>query len=349
MTQLTDDSRVLGQGDWRYEPVIDWPQVPAEINLIEAIGVTVGADDRVYVFNRGHPAVLVFEPSGQFVTAWGENDFVRPHGMTAAADGSLYLTDDLGHRVAQYSAAGVLLRNVGPFGVASDTDAEGFDYRTIRTAAGPFNLPTNVGIAANGGLFVTDGYGNARVHHFDADGTLLSSWGAPGAGPGEFNVPHGICIDARGRVLVADRENSRIQIFDQSGTLLDLWTDVVRPCDVFWSPDNVYFVAELGNQNGRYPWQPLPESPVGGRVSIFDSDGRLLSRWGGGLNARRPDGFYACHDIAVDSQRSIYVGEVAVTAAMAAGEDPTGLPTLRKFVHVSGMPGIQATADQRQS
>jgi hypothetical protein len=334
MAQQTESSPVLGQGDWEYRPVPNWAQIPADIDFVEAIGVAVGNNERVFVFNRGNPAVLVFEPDGQFVDAWGENCFLRPHGMTAASDGSLYLTDDLGHRVAQYSNAGQLIRNIGPFGVPAKTGVEDFDYRKVANAGGPFNLPTNVAVAADGHVFVADGYGNARVHHFDANGILLDSWGAPGTGPGEFNVPHGICVDVRGRVLIADRENSRIQIFDRSGLQLDTWTDVVRPCQVFAGDDNVFFVAELGNQNGRFPWQTLPVEPTGGRVSIFDSDGKLLSRWGGGLDARRPDSFYACHDISVDSQGSIYVGEVAFTAATAAGEDPIGLPTLRKFVRV---------------
>jgi hypothetical protein len=333
MAQHSKTSPVLGHGDWQYHPVPHWPQIPADIDFVEAIGVAVGSNDRVLVFNRGNPAVLVFEPDGQFVEAWGHNCFVRPHGITAASDGSLYLTDDLGHRVSQYSSRGQLMRNIGPVGIPSETGVNGFDFRTI-TAAGPFNLPTNVAVAVDGHLFIADGYGNSRVHHFDADGILVHSWGSPGDGGSAFNIPHGICVDSRDRVLVADRENSRIQIFDRVGSLLDTWTDVVRPCQVFANEGDVFFVAELGNKNGRFPWQPKPDQPTGGRVSIFDPDGRLLSRWGGGLDARQTDGFYACHDICVDSQGSIYVGEVAVTAATAAGEDATGLPTLRKFVRV---------------
>ncbi len=322
---------MLGQGNWQYEPVPDWPQIPNDIGFVEAIGVTVSKDDRVFVFNRGNPAVLNFQPDGQFINAWGEGSFVRPHGMTAAQDGTLYLTDDMGHRVAQFTLEGQHIRDIGPAGIPSQTGATGFDYRSI-TSAGPYNLPTNVAVADDGHLFIADGYGNASIHHFDADGIPVRTWGAPGDATGQFNVPHGICVDALGRVLVADRENSRIQVFDREGSLLQTWTDVIRPCQVYAGVDDVFFVAELGNQNGRFPWQQRPAQPTGGRVSIFDCDGMLLSRWGGGLDARQPDGFYACHDICADSKQNVYVGEVAVTAAAAAGEDTTGLPTLRKFV-----------------
>lgn len=333
MTQDVADGLILGQGDWRYRAVKDWPRISDDSGLVEAIGVAVGPDDRLFVFNRGNPAVLILNSDGELTKSWGKDVFVRPHGITAAGDGSLYLTDDLGHRVAHFSPDGQLLRDIGPAGVPSNTGVEGFDYRSL-TARGPYNLPTNVTIAEDGDLFISDGYGNASIHHFHADGQHVRSWGESGNGDGQFNVPHGICIAGENRILVADRENSRIQIFDREGNLQGIWTDVVRPCQIILR-HGVFFVAELGNQNGRFPWQPVPSEPVGGRVSIFDQDGTLLSRWGGGPDPTREDSFYACHDICIDSQGNIYVGEVAVTVATVAGEDASHLPTLRKFEKIN--------------
>lgn len=331
MTEDLETVDIPVQGSRQYRAVSSWPQIPDDIDFVEAIGVTIGTNDRLFVFNRGNPAVLMFHPDGAFAGAWGENCFVRPHGICAVSDGTLYLTDDLGHRVAQYTEDGTFLRNIGPAGTPSPTGVNGFDHRSI-VSAGPYNLPTNVAVANDDHLFITDGYGNARVHHFDGAGNLLQSWGEPGSGTGQFRVPHGICVDRHDRVLVADRENSRIQIFDRQGTFLNVWTDVVRPCQILEVENGEFFVAELGDQNGRFPWQPPPAQPTGGRVSIFDDTGRLLGCWGGGLDARRPDGFYACHDICIDSEGSVYIGEVAVTVATVAGEDPSGWPTLKKFV-----------------
>lgn len=328
---MTDMSQVFGEQPYRYQLVEDWPQMPVDIPFVEAIGVSVDSADNVYVFNRGEPAVFVFRPDGSFVETWGDAlRFHRPHGITIADD-LVYLTDDLGHRVVRCDLHGQQPQAIGPQGNASETGIEGFDYRMITRRAGPYNLPTNVAVAEDGSIFVADGYGNAAVHVFTADGQYVRSWGAPGTKPGEFQVPHGICLGERGRVFVADRENSRIQVFGASGKLEAIWNDVVRPCQVIYNGKGAYLVAELGDQNGRFPWQPRPALPVGGRLSILDDQGRLLSRWGGGWNPHQPDGFYACHDVCIDSQGDVYVGEVAVTAALAGGDDPTGLKTLKKF------------------
>ncbi|MCH2203605.1 MAG: peptidyl-alpha-hydroxyglycine alpha-amidating lyase family protein [Fuerstiella sp.] len=332
MSHDIDSSDVLGYGNYKYKPQPDWPMIPDDSGFVEAIGVAAGPGDRVYVFNRGNPAVFVFESDGQFVETWGDDCFVRPHGIMVASDQTLYLTDDMGHRVAQFTTDGKLIRDLGPAGIPSNTGVVGFDYRTI-TADGPYNLPTNVAVTDDGHVFVSDGYGNACIHHFDTDGTFIGSWGTLGDAEGQFKVPHGICVDSVGRILVADRENSRIQIFDRDGTLQEQWTDVVRPCQVI-EHDDVIYVAELGNQNGRFPFHPEPDQLTGGRVSIFDRDGVLLSRWGGGLDPHQPDSFFACHDISVDSQGSIYVGEVAATVAAVSNQDATGLRSLKKFTRI---------------
>src|SRR5262249_34409985 len=152
--------------------------------------------------------------------------FVRPHGIWIGPDDSVYLTDDNGHAVRKFTIEGKLLLTLEPCGRPSDTGVRDMDYRTIRCGAGPFNLPTNLATSPRGELYVTDGYGNARVHKFSPDGKLLRSWGEPGTGPGQFNLPHGIGIDSQGRVFVADRENSRLQLFSPDGDFLEEWTDV---------------------------------------------------------------------------------------------------------------------------
>ena len=321
----------VGSAPLLFDAVPGWPRVPDEAGLIEAVGVAVNSRDEVFVFARADVPVLVFTPDGEYLRGWGGGQFVRPHGIWIAADDSLYLTDDLGHRVAQYSPDGELLRNIGPAGDPSPTGVEGMDYRTIRPGHGPFNIPTNLVTDANSDLFITDGYGNARVHHFSADGELIKSWGEPGDGDAQFNVPHGIGIDEDQRLYICDRENSRIQVFSRDGELLANWTDMVRPCQAFVVGDLVY-VAELGIRTGIFPWQQQDLSRPGGRVTIFDREGQVLCRWGGGDDPTSPEDFYSPHDIYVDSQGSIYVAEVRTAAATNTGDETSAFPTLRKFV-----------------
>jgi len=297
---------------------------------VEVAGVATDSRDNVYVFNRGQHPVIVFSPDGEFLNSWGEGRFVRPHGLTIGPDDMLYLTDDRDHTVRKCTPDGCLLMTLGTSGKPSDTGLEGFDYRTIKHGGGPFNYPTNLALGTNGEMYITDGYGNARVHKFSAEGALLHSWGEPGDGPGQFNIPHGIAIDQRGRVIVADRENHRLQFFSPDGEFLEVWTDVVRPCQVFVDKDNRIFVAELGMRCGLWPWMKRPADPPAARISIFDDKGRLQARWGND-DPLAPDGFYAPHDIWLDSQGSIYVGEVTMSAGGYQGHVSPNCPCLRKY------------------
>ena len=170
----------------------------------------------------------------------------RHTASTSGPTTAFYLTDDLDHTVRKFTTDGKLLQTLGTSGQPSDTGIVGIDYRTIRRPGPPFHRPTNVALAADGSVLVTDGYGNCRVHHFAPDGRLLSSWGEPGDGPGQFHLPHGIAVDRDGRIYVADRENSRIQIFSPQGKFLSQWTDVARPMQVFIDKHDNVFVAEVG-------------------------------------------------------------------------------------------------------
>src|SRR5262249_11385983 len=157
------------------------------------------------------------------------------------------------------------------------------DYRTIRQAAGPFHYPTNLALSATGEMYVADGYGNARIHKFSADGRFMLSWGEPGNGPGQFAIPHGIAVNSDGEVFVADRENHRIQIFSADGKYLHEWKDIPRPCQITIDAMGNAYVAELGFKAGMWPgtFPPSPDA-TGGRLTIFDADGQVLARWGGG-------------------------------------------------------------------
>jgi DNA-binding beta-propeller fold protein YncE len=323
----------VGSGAFRFAADADWAQLPSGYHCPEVVGVATDKQNRVYTFNRGERPVLVFEPDGTFHSGWGEGLFARPHGITIGPDGNIWCSDDFDHTVKKFTPDGQLLLKLGVSGQPSDTGATSIDFRTVRHAGPPFNYPTNVAFSSEGDVYISDGYANVRVHKFAPDGRLHFSWGELGGGPGQFRLPHGIAVDHSGTVYVADRENSRIQLFTPDGRYLDSWEDVARPCQVTVDANEFVYVAELGFRAGMWPGTtaPGPEAP-GGRVSIFDSQGRLVARWGGGRNPTAPGDFFAPHDICVDARGDVYVAEVVWSAGGCRGLVPADCHSLQKFV-----------------
>ncbi len=329
MTTRTQTVELRGPDGRLYTALEDWLQLPTGWTVCDVPGVTVGPDDRVYLLTRGncprsadHP-VIVLEPDGTFVRSFGDGLFEFTHAIAFGVDGLLYCTDVGGHRIHVFTPEGDLVRSIAGPVSPSDTGYT-TDFRTIVRAAGPFNQPTKMVTAANGDLFASDGYGNARIHHFSPTGELQRSWGAPGAEHGAFNIPHSVLVLPDERVLVCDRENNRIQIFDLLGSYLGEWADLARPDDVCMDNDGHIYVAELGERAALFPFMHAPygqDRPA--RVSVLDIQGQVLTRWGDD-----PDGplqFAAPHGIAADSRGNIYVSEVR----QAAGADPA---TWRKAV-----------------
>src|SRR3954469_14190292 len=201
---------IVGDGAYRYEVVEGWEQLPSGWFHGDVAGVATDSQDRVYVFNRSEHPVIIYDQEGKFLSAWGDTTmFPRPHGITIVDD-ILYLADDTDHTVRKMTLDGELLMTLGTSGQPSDTGYRSNvpgNLTTIERGAGPFNRPTRLSIGPTGHLYVSDGYGNARVHRFSADGELLQSWGEPGTGPGQFNLPHSVWAASDGRVWVCDREN----------------------------------------------------------------------------------------------------------------------------------------------
>jgi DNA-binding beta-propeller fold protein YncE len=325
--------------DFGYEADDQWAKPPAGWAWTEAVAVATDDQDRVFVFNRGEPPVRIFARDGAFLGSWGEGLFVRPHGLFIGPDNAVYCTDDTDHTVRKFTPDGKLLLTLGARGRPSDTGATSLDYRTILRAGPPFHYPTNMALSPAGDIYVSDGYGNARIHKFAPAGRLLFSWGRPGSGPGEFQVPHGIAVDRQGIVYVADRENSRIQLFTPEGGYLAEWTDVARPCQIFIDGDGCIFVAELGFRAGMWPGTTAPSADApGGRVSIFGPGGALRARWGGGRNPCAAGDFFAPHGIWVDARGDIYVAEVVLSAGGNRGLVSPRCHTLQKFVRIKRTP-----------
>jgi DNA-binding beta-propeller fold protein YncE len=323
-----------------YEVVPAWERLPPEHHHSDVAGVDVGADDRVYLLTRNENRVFVYDRDGTFQTTWGDGIFTTPHGLTVAPDGTVYCVDCGDHTVRRFSQDGTLLQTIGTPGVATDTGYRRgggkpvvHNVETVARPAGPFNGCTNLTVAPTGDLYVADGYGNCRVHRFTADGELITSWGGIGTGPGEFHLPHGIRATADGRILVADRENERIQIFDLDGTYMTSWTDIQRPADLAVDRDGLVYVAELWRPRGTASFTH-GTTPVDlpGRVTVLDPAGNVVARWGSARG--EPGHFIAPHAIAVDAAGDVYVGEVTGTFGVAAGRVPgaRGHHQLQKFV-----------------
>jgi DNA-binding beta-propeller fold protein YncE len=316
------DLRARGGAAMNYRPVEGWGTLPAGWSYVEATSVAVDATDNVYVFNRGRHPVIVFDREGHFLRAWGDGIFRRPHGITIGPDGTLWLTDDQHHTIRQFTSEGKLLLTIG-------------DPDTPSTLQGgkPFNRPTHVALCPKtGDVYVSDGYGNSRVHKYDPKGRLLFSWGEPGTDPGCFNLPHNIATDADGLVYVADRENHRVQVFDGKGRYLAQLNNLHRPCGLFADrrDGGLLYVGELPTHLAVNAGVPN----LGARVSIVTLKGDLVGRVGGRFAGERPGEFVAPHGCAVDSRGALYVAEVSWTAHGSKETPPREIRSLQKFARL---------------
>ncbi len=271
----------VGSGAFTYDVEEGWGQLPEGIALGWVAAVACDSDDRVYVYSRSDLPMIIFDRDGTFVSTWGIEFLEDAHGLFIDGDDNLWCTERETHCVRRCTVAGDLLMTIGTPHKAGATGE-------------PFNLPTDLGVDSLGCLYVTDGYGNARVHKYSPQGDHLFSFGEPGSDPGQFDLPHCVRVDADDRVLVADRTNNRIQIFDTDGRYLQQWGDLRQPDTIHIDAEGVIYVAELEQ-----------------RVSILDSSGDVLARWGCGERVDRPGEFLGCpHGIWTDSRGDLYVSEV---------------------------------------
>ena len=266
-----------------YHPVENWAKLPAGWNLGECSGVAVDSQDNVWVFNRGPHPVIQFDSSGRMLRAWSEVPVKSSHGIRIDADGNIWLVDVAGHKVLKMSPEGRVLMVLGGVGNAPGTP----------DSNEAFNRPTNVGFAADGTFFITDGYVNSRVLRYNKNGDFVRKWGRKGTGDGEFDIVHDIVLDSQGKIYIADRENLRIQIFDQNGQFLGKWTDIGAAWGLSYVPrENAIYMADGRND----------------RVVKLNMEGQIVGALGS--HGKTPGRFDFPHSIAVDSTGAIYVAEI---------------------------------------
>jgi DNA-binding beta-propeller fold protein YncE len=320
---------VLGSGEHRYRVVENWAKLPEGWEFKDAAAVACDRKDNVYVFNRGEHPMMVFDREGNFLRSWGEGMYPRAHGLHIDANDILYLTDDGGHVVRKCTTEGKVLLELGVPGKPAPY-----------MSGEPFHRCTHTALSPKGEIYVSDGYGNAKVHKFSPDGKRLLSWGEPGTDPGQFNIVHNIVTDVEGWVYVADRENHRVQVFDGNGKYETQWVNMHRPCGLYCcraaaGTEPRFIIGELGP--GMKVNRNVPN--IGPRLSIVDGKGTAIARLGGqhgpGLEAGK---FIAPHGIAVDSRGDIYVGEVSYTDFPTSYPDtpiPKGMRSLQKLEKVN--------------
>jgi DNA-binding beta-propeller fold protein YncE len=321
---------------FQFTPDAHWEKTPSEFQHQDVADVSVDGRGRVYLFARNRNAVLVYSPEGGFLDAWGDGIFSIPHAIRVIGDFA-YCVDKGDHTVRKFTLDGDLLMTLGTPGQASDTGWDGSRNDSIDCAAGPFNACTSVAAGHNGDLYVSDGYGNSRIHRFSAEGQLKHSWGSPGTAAGEFHLPHGILVARDERVLVADRENDRIQAFDQNGRFLEEWSDVQRPCAIAEDADGYLYVAELAWRVGDRSFRrPVPKAGLPSRVSILNRHGKLVQRIDSDeASPCSPGSFVAPHGICVDRQGSFYVAELPWAFGGKDALYPSSCHQIQKFTRTT--------------
>ena len=291
--QLGMDAPSMG-----YQEVPDWPTqaknaagTPAgPWNFIQVSGVAIDAQGHVLVLHRGAHPILEFERNGRFVRSWGDGMFsegkvgaIAPgdrvpgralysavygpagcdscgaHSVRVDPEHNIWVIDAPGHVIYKMDPRGKTVMQVGQRGLAG-------------AGRNTFNLPTDVGFAPNGDFYVTDGYAGTRVVKFSHDGKYLLEWGTRGTGPGQFQLPHNLVVDAEGRVYVADRETKRIEVFDANGHFLNQWPTVEGVSGLFMTKDQrIWAGAVLLNLKGEVTGR-LPGGSAGGHaVAVADS------------------------------------------------------------------------------
>ncbi len=273
-----------GSGSHTYELVRDWPKMPKGQSLGVVSRVATDSQDRVYVFQRKDPPVVVFDRDGNYLGTWGIGAIKEAHGLKIVND-IAFTTDRPDSVCVSFTLDGRPLMVLGRRGVHSDTGNVKSPWLAER-AGGPFNHPTEMMPHPNGDIYVTDGYRNCRVHRFSSDGRLKESWGTPGKGDYEYHLPHSIAIDGNGTLYIADRANRRIKLLTPDGQLLGMWTGMGGPNDISLGKDGIFYIAE----------QEYDDKPA--YICLRDNAGNVLTR----LETRH------VHGVGVDSRGDIYAG-----------------------------------------
>lgn len=237
------------------------------------------------------PTIIVLDPNGAILNSWGAKQFM-PHRLTVDKKDNIWVSDVGLHQVFKFSHKGKLLMSIGIARVAGNDSLH-------------FNRPTDIAVASDGSFYVSDGYGNNRIVKFSAKGKFLLEWGKKGKDTGEFNIPHSITLDETGNVYVADRENKRIEVFDNQGTFLKEFSNKVfgNICAIYYNEPTEQIIAV----DGENSWFGLRHG--GSNIIIINKDGSISDKFGKEeFKAMNLKGWF--HDLVIDKHSNIYVGDI---------------------------------------
>lgn len=317
ITVLINSSILVKAQNFNYavEPTIteydadpNWPHRPDSISKKGWVsGLAIDDKDQVWFFKKGQDPIQVYTTDGKFVRSWGQDLFVDPHFLRIDPIGNIWVADFGLHIVQKFTPEGELLLTLGVRGEACEDETH-------------FNMPTDMAITPAGDIFITDGYGNRRIVHYDKNGKFVKSWGQYGTTPGSFVLPHAIVVDSKGRLYVADRNSARIQVFNQTGKLLDQWSNLIMPWGMsINAKDEIWVCGSSPHwwlRNGKYPEY---KDQVFMR---FSTDGRVQQIWqipladigedknNPNVSNLNPGEAAGVHCIAQDSKGNLFVGEI---------------------------------------
>lgn len=283
-----------------YEVDPSWPQRPDGFVWGAMPGVAVDRKDNIWIFTREKPPVQIYRPDGKFVGAWGNEVVGKAHQIKFDRQGNVWLTDVGNHVVMQLTPEGKLLKTLGTRGEAGCDESH-------------FDRPTDMVVAPDGDVFVSDGYGNARIVHFDKEGRFVKSWGRLGVGPGEFSIPHAIVMDSKGRLYVADRNNARIQVFDTEGKFLEQWRNLLVPWSFWMTENDEIWTCGSSPMIWRAEDKVLGCPPKDQLIMRLDTTGRLLQLWTFPKAAdgqEKPGELNWLHSLALDSKGNMYAVDI---------------------------------------
>ena len=263
--------QIFRLGKQKYKVDTNWIKSNGKSNFNDISAITSDNEGRLFVLQRANPFIKIYTTDGVFLNEWSNFTIPDGHYFDIAPDKKVFVVDRDNHRIIIFNKDGKLIKIIG-------------DSKKPGDIGTPFNHPTDIAINDSGDFFVSDGYGNFFIHHFNSNGELIKSWGGFGKNKGEFLIPHSVLINKKKEIMVADRDNNRIQFFDQRGNSIKVINNIYRPMNLCQDQEGFIYVTD--------------QTPA---LNMFSQEGALLGRF-------KTFGTFG-HGVTIDENGNIYIAE----------------------------------------